>query len=110
MNELTELLQSSPPIALALALNAVGLALKRSPIACWLIPFILPILGAAAYPFIAEPGKVNFECRNPDLLLAIYGFVIGSGSVGINQMLRQFLDRRNEDGDTKFLKKTDTDK
>lgn len=108
MNELTELLQSSPPIALALALNAIGLALKKSPVACWLIPFILPALGAGIYPFIAEAGKVNFECRNPDMLLAIYGFVIGSGSVGINQMLRQFLDRRNEDGETKFLKKDET--
>lgn len=108
MNELTELLQSSPPIALALALNAIGLALKKSPLQSWLIPLLLPTIGAVAYPFIAEVGKVNFECRNPDLLLAIYGFVIGSGSVGLNQMLRQFLDRRNEDGETKFLKKDET--
>ena len=86
--------QLSPPIALALALNLLGLGLKRSPAPSWLIPMILPLLGGAAYPFIAETGKVSFECRNPDVLLVIYGVVIGAGSVGLNQAVKQFLGRK----------------
>lgn len=105
MNEIMEIVQSSPPIALAIALNLLGLALKKSPIQNWIIPLALPVAGAIAYPFIAESGKINFECKNPDMLLAVYGFVIGSGSVGLNQMLRQFLDRKNGSGNTEFLKK-----
>lgn len=94
MNEFTDLLQSSPPVALALALNVVGLALKKAPVPNWIIPLVLPVLGALLYPFIAEAGKVNFECRNPDVLLGVHGAMIGAGSVGINQMLRQFLGRK----------------
>lgn len=103
MNGLTELLQASPPIALAIALNFLGLALKKSPLANWMIPLVLPIAGAVVYPFIAEPAKINFECKNPMLLMGVYGFAIGAGSVGINQMLRQFLGRKNGSGDTEFF-------
>lgn len=105
MSEITDIMQASPPIALAIALNLLGLALKNSPIQNWMIPLLLPVIGSAAYPFIAERGKVNFECANPVVLLAIYGFVIGAGSVGFNQMLRQFLDRKNGSGNTGLLKK-----
>lgn len=103
MNELTELLQASPPVALAIALNFLGLGLKKSPVANWLIPLLLPAVGAAVYPFIADAGKINFECRNPMALMAVYGFAIGSASVGLNQMLRQFLGRKNSSGDTEFF-------
>lgn len=97
MNEITDLLQSSPPVALALVLNVVGLALKKTPLPNWIIPVALPVLGALLYPYIAETGKVNFECRNPEILLGVYGALIGSGSVGLNQMLRQFLGRKEAD-------------
>lgn len=111
MNELTEILQASPPIALAVALNLLGLALKKSPIADWLIPLLLPAIGAGVYPFIAEAGKINFECKNPMLLMGVYGFAIGAGSVGLNQMLRQLIGLKNG-GDTRFFKrqKTETEK
>jgi prepilin signal peptidase PulO-like enzyme (type II secretory pathway) len=110
MNELTTLLQSSPPIALAIGLNLLGLALKTSPIKNWLIPILLPVMGAAVYPFISEQGAINFQVKNPDALQAVYGFVIGAGSVGLNQMLRQFTGRKDENGDTQFIKKTETTK
>lgn len=97
MEQLTDLIQSSPPVALALALNVVGIGLKRTAIPNWIIPLALPVIGAVVYPMIAEPGKVNFECRNPAVLLGVYGFVIGSGSVGLNQMLRQFLGRNDSE-------------
>lgn len=108
MNELTELLQASPPIALAIALNFLGLGLKKSPLADWLIPLLLPAIGAAVYPFIADAGKINFECKNPMALMAVYGFAIGAGSVGLHQALRQFTGRRNGSGNTEFLKKQET--
>lgn len=107
MNELTELLQASPPIALALALNVLGVALKKSPLPNWVIPTVLPVIGAFAYPFIAETGKVGFTVRNPDVLLGVYGFVIGSASVGLNQIFRQFLGRLTEGPEEK---KTETPK
>jgi hypothetical protein len=104
MNDLLDFLSVSPPIALAAALNGLGLALKKSPVPNWLIPLLLPIIGAAVYPFLAEPGKVNFECNNPAMLHGIYGFIIGSASVGLNQMFRQFNGRRNRNGDTEILR------
>ena len=101
MMELTDILQASPPLALAVALNVVGEALKRSPVPNWMLPLILPLLGALAYPFIAEAGKVNYEVARPDVLLGIYGFCIGAASVGLNQMFRQFLGRRGADAEVK---------
>lgn len=105
--ELVDFSQLSPPIALALALNLLGMALKRSPMPSWGIPTVLPLLGGVAYPFIAETGKVSFECRNPDVLLAIYGVVIGAGAVGLNQAVRQFLGR-NGNGQGKETKEPET--
>lgn len=90
MDLLNQALQLSPPFALALGLNLVGLFMKKSPIPNWTIPLSLIIMGAGSYPFIAEPGKVNYECKNPDILNAIYGACIGGLSVGMNQVFRQF--------------------
>jgi hypothetical protein len=110
MNELTDILQASPPIALAIALNLLGLAWKKMPVANWMIPIVLPLIGAVVFPFIAERGKINFECQNPAILLGVYGFAIGAASVGLNQMLRQFIGRKNGTGETEFLKKQDIPK
>lgn len=110
MSDIMEFIQASPPIALAVALNFLGLGLKKSPIADWLIPLLLPAVGAAVYPFIAEAGRINFECKNPMALMAVYGFAIGAGSVGLHQALRQFIGRKNGSGNTEFLKKQDTEK
>jgi hypothetical protein len=88
---LNEIVQLSPPIALALGLNIVGAAIKKIGRLDSAIPLVLISLGAVIYPFISEMGKVDYECRNPMVLLGIYGALIGSASVGLNQMFRQFL-------------------
>lgn len=97
MNELMNYLQASPPLALALALNVVAEALKRTPLPNWWIPILLPAIGAIAYPYIAEVGKLSYEVAKPNVLLALYGVLIGSGAVGFNQAVRQFVGRKSTD-------------
>ncbi len=92
MENLTEL---SPPLALAFALNVIGYLLKQSPIPNWLIPLILLTLGGAAYPFIAEAGKISYHVNNPMVFNVIIGLCIGGASTGLHQVFRQFMDRKN---------------
>ncbi len=101
---MNELLDFSPPLALAAALNLLGIALKKSPIANWLIPLLLPVIGAGVYPLISQP--LHYQCAHPIVLMAIYGFVIGSGSVGLNQIVRQLAGIKKS-GDTALLEKKD---
>lgn len=105
METMNELLQLSPPIALALLLNLVGIALKKSPIANWLIPPALILLGASVFPFISDYSKLSFECRNPMMLNAIYGGTIGGLAVGLHSTISGFLTSKNSLGGTKFLEK-----
>lgn len=85
---MNELLEVAPPVVLAVALNILGLVLKKSPIANWLIPILLPVTGAVVYPFISMP--IHYQVPSPTVLMCVYGFIIGSGSVGLNQLFRQF--------------------
>lgn len=101
METLTDILQLSPPLALALLLNLVGFGLKKSKLPDWTIPLILIGIGAGTFPFIAETAKVSYQCHNPSILMAIYGGCIGGLSVGLNQALRQFMGRNgNGNGST----------
>lgn len=93
MNDIQELLKLSPPVILVLGLNFLGLGLKKSPMPNWTIPIILSLTGLVVYPHIAETGSVGFEVRNPDVLLAVYGFALGAASVGLNQVFRQIFGR-----------------
>lgn len=101
MNELEELLKLSPPVILVLSLNILGVGLKKSPIPNWTIPIVLSLVGLFVYPYIAETGSVGFEVRNPDVLLAVYGFALGAASVGLNQVFRQIFGRLIEGPDEK---------
>lgn len=107
VEDIFDILQASPPVALAVGLNVLGYILKKSPVANWMIPIILSLLGALVFPYISDVGKINFQCRQPMVLLGVYGFCIGAGSVGLNQMARQFLGRKNDAGDTSFFSKKD---
>lgn len=90
------IMHMSPPVLLSLALNAVGIFLKKSPIPDWLIPFALIAIGAITYPLIADTGDVNPKVHNPVIYLAVIGSLIGGASVGANQALRQFLGRNDD--------------
>lgn len=105
INNLTQL---SPPVALATALWVVGNALKRSRVENWLIPFILPLLGALAYPFIADMSKVSYEVHSPMLFNALIGLAIGGTATAMDQAAWQWLSRtKNTEGQTTFLAKSD---
>lgn len=95
MNEtIDQILQMSPPVALCIVLNVIGFLLKKAPnVANWVIPFVLVVLGTILYPLIADAGKVGFACKNPMIVLALYGFLIGAASVGLNQFTRQIMGR-----------------
>ena len=107
MELIKDLLQVSPPIALALALNLVGMAMKKSPLANWLIPWTLIALGAIVFPWISDYSKINFQCRNPMVLNSIYGATIGGLAVGLHEGITTFLDARKKTGGTDFVKRSD---
>ena len=89
MDEILNIVKLSPPLALALALNVVGMAIKQSKLPDWTIVWILPALGAVFYPWIAVPSASLALVHHPTILNGIYGVLIGSASVGFNQLLRQ---------------------
>jgi len=90
------LTQLSPPMALAVALWFFGYGLKRSPMPDWLIPFVLPCVGAALFPFIAETASVSYSVKSPALFNAIIGFCIGGAAVTMNEAVKQFANRKSE--------------
>ena len=92
-----ELTQLSPPAALALALYFVGKALKKSPVADWLIPFLLPLCVALVFPFLAETANVSYTVKSPAMFNAVVGFCIGGASVAVDQAVRQFRGRNTPD-------------
>jgi hypothetical protein len=74
---------TSAPIhlLLILALNALGVLLKRVPqIPNHVIPLILIGLATVGYPLLAGPGTVNPESRHPQVVLGIFGFLLGFGA------------------------------
>jgi hypothetical protein len=86
----TELLELSPPILLALALNLVGYALRQSPVPNWLIPFLLMLIGAGTAPFLfTGPGTMAQRI--------LQGLVLGGFAVGLNQAWRQATQGRSAD-------------
>ena len=93
--DLDQITQLSPPVALAAALWFLGAFLKRSPVPDWLIPFLLPLVGAIAFPFIADTSEVNFNVRSPAMFHAILGFCIGGAAVAMNEAGKQFLNRKD---------------
>jgi hypothetical protein len=85
---MNELVQLSPHALLVGALNILGWVLKQSPIKNWLIPVILPTVGAAAYPFL--PGALG-EGVVTNVLV---GVSLGWTAVGTNQFVRQVANGR----------------
>lgn len=88
--------QLSPPALLAVALYGLGFVLKKSPMPDWLIPFVLPCVGAIVFPFIADVSEVNFNVKSPAAFQAVIGFCIGGASVAMNEAGKQFLNRKDK--------------
>lgn len=86
--DFTELLSLSPHALLGLALMMLGVALKRSPLPDWLIPFIIMGVGAAVYPLLVSTGSIGYR--------VVTGFVIGATTVGLHQLKSQISNRNND--------------
>jgi Phage holin family Hol44, in holin superfamily V len=88
--------QLSPPALLAVGLWFLGSGLKKSPMPDWLIPFVLPCVGAALFPFIADTTSVSYSVKSPTAFNAIVGFCIGGAAVAMNEAVKQFTNRKTE--------------
>ena len=92
MEQLTEILKMSPPVAFVLVLNGIGMILSK---ATWCkgdyIPIIMLALGAGIWPFLADTGNVAFTARNPTLLNGVYGAALGLGAVGAHQLVSRLM-------------------
>jgi hypothetical protein len=84
MNEIENILKLSPPVALMLALLLCGKMLKMSPVDSRWIPFILPVLGAIAFPLIMDPA---LGVSHPTAHNAILGFLAGGAAVGVHSAM-----------------------
>ena len=107
------LLSASPAVMLVLVLNFVGFAVKRIPkIPNWLIPILLPVVGAILFPFVGERTAAIQAAHFPGAQLALYGAGLGCAAVGLHQAMRQWLGREASvltggSGDTETISKTD---
>lgn len=101
MPELNQLLELKPLVLLWVSLNFVMWLVKKAPVAPnWVIPFLSPIIGAIAFPFITEPGKVIFSVKCPICLQVFQGFCVGCAAVGTHQAFRSFIERFGFKSDT----------
>lgn len=91
-----EMMTASPAVVLAFVLTFIGYCLKRTPrFPDWLIPFTLPVIGALVFYFVCDISQEIGPVRSPGGARLLYGFGIGCGAVGLNQMLRQWKGRNN---------------
>ena len=96
MNELiSQIVEMSPAALFVLGFNGLGLALKKSPVPDWTIPYLLGLLGALLYPCIVDPAKVSYTMAYPVVYQAMTGAVLAGASVYLNQITKQFLNRNN---------------
>lgn len=99
MNELNGILEFSPLVLLVVALNCLGLLLKR---VNWhpdrLIPMTLPFVGAAIWGMIGDAAPVSWisSAKHPEIVNMLVGFVAGSVSVWGNQAVRQLVTKEPE--------------
>lgn len=66
---------------IALVIVAVGMAVKRTR---WIpnrfIPLIALAIGGSLYSFMGKPGAISPDLPHPQLVLMLYGFLIGFGA------------------------------
>lgn len=65
-------------LLLVLVLNVLGFVLKHTPVPNRFIPLVIIIVGTVVHPAIASPGTVGPDFRNPTMVLALYGFLLGA--------------------------------
>lgn len=111
MTGITDLLESirdpnslSAPITIMLVCNILGLALKKSPVANWMIPFILLAVGTISYFFIGDPNAVYPAVSRGKMI--VWGFLYAGAAVFGHQLLNEWMERpRKTSGETEFITK-----
>jgi hypothetical protein len=105
MNEaINTLLQASPPLALALAINLLVFFLKKAKrFPDDYLPVAAMFIGAMAYPWIADVTNAVPSVKSPFLYNTVIGAAIGGLSVAFNQQFRQLFGLKT--GQTVFLDK-----
>lgn len=108
MNELLTSIRDpnslSAPVTIILVCNILGVALKKSPLANWMIPFILLGVGTISYFFIGDPNAVYPAVSKGKMV--VWGFLYAGGAVYGHQLLNNWIDRpKKKDGDTTFIER-----
>jgi len=100
--ELNVLTKLAPVPLLVVALNVLALGFKRVPaLPNWLIPVVLPGIGALIYPFIGEMVPITGidKLQYPWVFYGLIGLVCGGVAVWGHQLVTQILQRK-VNGDT----------
>ena len=109
MDIVEQLVSVSPRIALVLVLCVVGYWLKRSPFPNWMIPWVLILLGAIAYPVMADWKDDDYTAQLV-MLNVLLGMLLGAASVGLHQTVRTlFPFLFPPKGQTEILNKKDAE-
>lgn len=74
----------SAPVIVGSLAYIIGFLLKKSPVASWLIPWVLVILGGAIYPFV-----IDLETGHTWVREVIYGMGYAGSAVVANQLYWQ---------------------
>lgn len=98
-----------PQGMLVLAIWFAMMFIKNIPfVPKWIRPFIACAMGAAGWLFVGDPGSVPYKMRNPEVSLALHGFLIGALAACSNNGLQLFLKRKGASiDDTETINKDD---
>lgn len=96
-------------ILLVVALNFVGWSMKRAGfIPNKLIPSVLMGLGSLIYVLIGDTGSIGPQVRNPSVILALYGLLLGVMAWLAHGLVWKQIEKRFpqiQNGDTETIEK-----
>ena len=72
-----------------LALFALGIFLKRSPIPNILIPWILIGLGTVLYPALVSARNIDNTIEEAWIVLALFGSLLGAGAIALHVVAKK---------------------
>lgn len=82
--------QAAPAHLLGIiALFFLGMLLKASPLSNRTIPWIIVAIGTCGYPFLASAKNIDSELSQPAGVLAVFGFILGFGAIGLHVMAKK---------------------
>ena len=95
-----QLLDVSPPVAMALSLSCLyAFAVSYTRINKLLLDLLVIVGASALFPQLADPGKVGFAVHNPVLAEIVTGSLIGCAAIIVNPAFRRLLAKLGALGD-----------